>query len=77
MTALSAQTTMSPNKKRRRGKRKIDGDGLRAILDSEISSKGGAELAVLHLFNTYNVDLEELQRLLLGLYSFLTGSRAS
>ena len=47
---------------------------LCAVLDSEISNKGSAELAVLHLFNTYDLDLDDLQRLLLGLYSSLNAS---
>jgi hypothetical protein len=70
------QTAMmdSPNNKRRRGEKKVDGNNLRAVLDSAISNKGSAELAILHLFNTYDIDLDELQNLLLGLYSSLNAS---
>jgi hypothetical protein len=41
---------------------------LRAALDSAISSKGSAELAVLHLFKAYDIDLDELHGLLQGLF---------
>jgi len=61
-------------KKRRRGETKVGGNNLRAALDSAISSEGSAELAILHLFNTHDIDLDELQCLLLGLYTSLNTS---
>jgi hypothetical protein len=61
----------SPNRKRRRGEYKVDGNYLRAALDSAISIKGSAELAMLHFFTANDIDLDELQGLLLGLYSYL------
>jgi hypothetical protein len=61
----------SPRKKRRRGVVKLTEDKLIGVLDSAISSQGSAELAVLHLFNCYDFDLDDLRRLLLGSCSFL------
>jgi len=44
-------------------------DELVQALDSAISSQPSAELAVLHLLNVYDFDLDNLRRLLLGLFS--------
>jgi hypothetical protein len=54
----------SPNKKRKRN----------PALDPAITSEGGAELAILHLFNTYSIDLNKLQSLLISMYSSLNAS---
>lgn len=52
-----------PPRKRRRGETVYQ---LNEALDSAISSQGSAELAVLHLFNRYNFNFDDLHRLLLG-----------
>ena len=38
-------------------------------LNSAVSSQNSAELALLHLFKSYDFDLDDLRRLLLGLFS--------
>ena len=57
------------DKMRRRGTAKITGGKLIAALESAISSQGSAELAILHLFNSYDFHLADLQLLLQGSYS--------
>jgi hypothetical protein len=61
---------MEPSK-RRRGNIKLSGDRLSDTLDTVISSKGSAELAILYLFSQYDIDLNDLRRILLRLYSSL------
>ncbi len=59
-----------PPKKRRRGEVELTSeDELVQALDSAISSQHTTELAVLHLLNGYDFDLNNLRRLLLGLLS--------
>jgi hypothetical protein len=58
------------SKKRRRGKAKVTDDKLIAALECAISTQGSAELAILHLFNSYDFHLADLQ-LLQGSYSCL------
>ena len=57
--------------RKRRGTVKITEDKLIAALESAISSQGSAELALLHLFNSYDFHLANLQQLLQGSYSSL------
>ena len=58
------------NKQRRRGEVELTSeDELRQALDSAISSQRSAELALLHLFKSYDFNLDHLRRLLLGLFS--------
>lgn len=52
------------SEKRRRGSVKITNDKLIAAFESAISSQGSAELAILHLFNSYDFHLADLQLLL-------------
>ena len=59
------------SKKRRRGKAKVTDDKLIAALECAISTQGSAELAILHLFNSYDFHLADLQLLLRGSYSCL------
>ena len=59
-----------PPVKRRRGEVKLTSeDELVQALDSAICSQHTAELAVLYLFNNYDFDLDNLRRILLGLFS--------
>jgi hypothetical protein len=58
-----------PPRKRRRGEAKLTGGKLIDAMDTGISSLGSTELAILQLFNHYDVDLDDLRHLLLGLYS--------
>ena len=60
-----------PPRKRRRGKVKVTSDKLSTIFDSAICSKGSAELAVLHLLDRYELNLDDLRRLISGWYSSL------
>ena len=60
------------DEKRKRGDKKISKDQLPGALDVAVTSQGSAELAILYLFNRYDVDLDDLHTLLLGPYSFLT-----
>ena len=49
--------------KERRGEKEIENDlGAPSLLDSKISIKGEAELAVLHLFHAYHVEVDDLIR---------------
>ena len=57
-----------PPRKRRRGETKLTGEKLIDAVDTAISSLGSTELAVLQLFNHYDVDLSDLRCLLIGLY---------
>lgn len=58
------------NKKRRRGEVELTSkDELLDALNSAVSSEKSAELAVLHLFKSYDFNLDDLRRLLLGLFS--------
>lgn len=58
------------NKKRRRGEVELTSqDELLQALNSAISSQHSAELAVLHLFKSYDFNLDDLRRLLLGFFS--------
>ena len=59
------------SKKRRRGMVKTTDDKLIAALASAISSQGSAELAILHLFNSHDFHLADLQQLLQGSYPSL------
>jgi hypothetical protein len=54
-----------PSKKRRRGP-KIAKDELVSAFDSEISSHGSVELTILHSIESYDVELDDLRRLLMG-----------
>ena len=64
--------------KTRRGNVKLTSeDELIHAVDSAISSQHTAELAVLHLLNQYDLDLDDLRRLLLGLFSSSNSSLAS
>ena len=65
---------MNPARKRRRGETKLTGDKLIDAMDAAISSLGSTELAILQLFNHYDVDLDDLRRLFLGLYPSLHAS---
>jgi len=56
-------------KRRRGGVKLISEDQLLSALYSEISTQCTAELAVLHLLSRYDLDLDDLCHLLLGLYS--------
>ena len=58
------------SQRRRRGTVKITKDKLIAALESAISCQGSAELAILHLFNSYDFHLADLQ-LLQGSYPSL------
>jgi hypothetical protein len=58
-----------PAKKRRRGEAKLKGGNLIDKMDETISSLGSAELAILQLLNHYDIDLDDMRRILLGLYS--------
>jgi len=66
--------SMNPPRKRRRGEAKLTGGKLIDAMDAAISSLGSTELAVLQLFNHYDVDLDDLRRLLLGLYPSMNAS---
>lgn len=57
-----------PPRKRRRGEAKLTEDKLIDVMEAAISSLGSTELAILQLFNHYDVDIDDLCRLLLGLY---------
>jgi hypothetical protein len=59
---------MNPPRKRRRGEAKLTGDKLIDTMDAVISSLGSMELAILQLFNHYDIDLDDLCCLLLGLF---------
>jgi len=50
--------------KKRRGKVKVTDDRLIDALECAISTQGSAELAILHLFNSYDFHLADLQLLL-------------
>jgi hypothetical protein len=65
---------MNPPRKRRRGEAKLTGDKLADAMDALISSLGNTELAVLQLFNYYDVDLDDLHQLLMGLYPSMNAS---
>jgi hypothetical protein len=67
---------MPPRNRRRGGVQLNSEDELVRALDSEISSQHTAELAVLHLLNRYDFDLDDLRRLLLGHFSSLNLSLA-
>ena len=56
---------------RRRGGVKLTENKLVNALEIAISLRGNAELAVLDLLNGYDVDLDDLRRILLGAYSSL------
>ena len=66
-TSALHRITMT-SKKRRRGTVKTTDDKLIAALESAITSQGSAELAILHLFNSYDFHLADLQLLLQGSY---------
>jgi hypothetical protein len=68
--------SMNPHpRKRRRGEAKLTGGKLVDAVDAAmISSLGSTELAILQLFNHYDVDLDDLRRLLLGLYPSMNAS---
>ena len=56
--------------KRQRGEVELTSEeALIQALDAAISSQHTAELAVLHLLKNYGFDLDELRRLLQGLFS--------
>ena len=64
----------APPRKRRRGEAKLTGGKLVDAMDAAISSLGSTELAILQLFNHYDIDLDDLRCLLLGLYLFMNVS---
>ena len=63
-----------PPRKRRRGEAKLTRGKLIDAMDAAISSLGSTELAILQLFDHYDVDLDDLRRLLLGLYPSMNAS---
>ena len=63
-----------PPRKRRRGEAKLTEGKIIDAMDAAISSLGSTELAILQLFNHYDLDLDDLRRLLLGLYPFINAS---
>ncbi|KIL55077.1 hypothetical protein M378DRAFT_18264 [Amanita muscaria Koide BX008] len=56
--------------KRRRGEAKLTRHQLSDTIDA-MSSLASPELAILRLFDHYDVDLDDLRRLLMGLYPFI------
>jgi hypothetical protein len=67
----SASATMPSESKKRRHGPKIAKDELISAFDSEISSHGSVELTILHLIQSYDVELNDLHRLLMGLSIFI------
>ena len=65
---------MPPPRKRRRGEAKLTGDELIDVMDAAVSSLGSTELSILQLFNHYDVDFDDLRRLLSGLYPSMNAS---
>lgn len=66
---LSQTMDLTPPRKRRRGEVKLTEGNLIDKLGAAICSLGSSELAILQLLNHYDIDLDDLRRVLLGLYS--------